>query len=115
MLQQRLQHILSGLKSRSDEAKAKNAQDLQHFVTTELREATAEQCPLLMDDLIHGIFVLVQSSDSNDKKGGILAIGIAAPIFTSMCFPVPCTVPDHHHHQFKVCYYWYARNPTHQE
>ncbi len=75
MLQQRLQYILVGLKSRSDEARAKYAQELLHFVTTELREATAEQCPQLMDDLIHGIFVLIQSSDANDKKGGILAIG----------------------------------------
>eukprot|EP00794_Sanderia_malayensis_P007416 gene7416-8236_t len=74
MLQNRLQHILSGLKSRSDERRAKYAQDLLHFVTTELREATVDQFPQLMDDLIHGIFVLVQSSDSNDKKGGILAI-----------------------------------------
>ena len=76
MLQQRLQHILLGLKSRNDEVRTKYAQELQHFVTTELREATAEQYPQLMDDLIHGIFVLVQSSDANDKKGGILAIGM---------------------------------------
>ena len=76
MLQQRLQHILQGLKSRNDEVQTKYAQELQHFVTTELREATAEQYPQLMDDLIHGIFVMVQSSDANDKKGGILAIGM---------------------------------------
>ena len=75
MLQQRLQQILFGLKSRNEETRAKFAQELQHFVTTELREASAEQYPALMDDLIHGIFELVQSSDVNEKKGGILAIG----------------------------------------
>ena len=77
MLQQRLQHILGGLKSRNDDFRTKSAQELQHFVTTEVREATAEQQYLqLMDDLIHQISVLVQSSDANDKKGGIIAIGI---------------------------------------
>ena len=77
MLQQRLQHILAGLKSRNDDSRTKFAQELQHFVTTEVREATAEQQYLqLMDDLIHQISVMVQSSDANDKKGGIIAIGI---------------------------------------
>ena len=76
MLQQRLQHILAGLKSRNDDVRTKFAQELQHFVTTELREATAEQQYLqLMDDLIHQISVLVQSGDANEKKGGIIAIG----------------------------------------
>ena len=75
-LQQRLQHILTGLKSRYEDSRTKAAQELQHFVTTEVREATAEQQYLqLMDDLIHQISVLMQSSDANDKKGGMTAIG----------------------------------------
>eukprot|EP00795_Rhopilema_esculentum_P000207 gene207-9842_t len=75
MLQQRLQHIVVGLRNRNDEIRTKFAQELQHFVTTELREAYAEQQYLqLMDDLIHQISVFVQSSDANEKKAGILAI-----------------------------------------
>lgn len=33
-----LQQFVSGLKSRSEETRAKAAKDLQHYVTTELRE-----------------------------------------------------------------------------
>lgn len=33
-----LQPIVSGLKSRNEDTRAKSAKDLQHYVTTELRE-----------------------------------------------------------------------------
>ena len=74
-LQQRLQQIVAGLKIRNEEARGRFAQDLQHFVTTELREASSDQYPLLMEQLIRIIFDLVNSPDVNEKKGGILAIG----------------------------------------
>lgn len=37
-----LQQFVSGLKSRNEDTRAKSAKDLQHYVTTELREVTAE-------------------------------------------------------------------------
>lgn len=35
-----LQQFVSGLKSRNEDTRAKSAKDLQHYVTTELREVT---------------------------------------------------------------------------
>jgi hypothetical protein len=74
-LHARLQQIVSGLKSKNEQSRHRTTQELQHFVTTELREATMDQYPDLMDNLIHFIYDLVNSTDVNEKKGGILAIG----------------------------------------
>ncbi|XP_057312523.1 serine/threonine-protein kinase mTOR-like [Hydractinia symbiolongicarpus] len=73
-LQQRLQKIVTGLKNRNEEVRGKYANTLQHFVTTELREATSDQYPELMEQLVRFIYDLVNSADVNEKKGGILAI-----------------------------------------
>ena len=70
-----MQQLLSGLKSRSDESRLLAAKELQHYVSTELREASAEQYTGFMDELNHQIFEMVSSSDTNEKKGGIMAIG----------------------------------------
>lgn len=70
-----MQQRLNGLKSRSDESRMQAAKDLQHYVSTELREASAEQYTSFMDELNHHIFEMVSSSDANEKKGGIMAIG----------------------------------------
>ena len=64
----RLMQIVSGLKSRDEEARERSGQELQHFVRTELREAASEQQPELMDTLIHCIFDLVNSTDVHEKK-----------------------------------------------
>uniref|UniRef100_A0A4W3GLM4 Serine/threonine-protein kinase TOR n=1 Tax=Callorhinchus milii TaxID=7868 RepID=A0A4W3GLM4_CALMI len=69
-----LQQFISGLKSRSEEVRAKSAKDLQHYVTTELREVSQEEATSFYDELNHHIFELVSSSDVNERKGGILAI-----------------------------------------
>ena len=74
-LNARLTQIVSGLKSKNEQKRHRTAQELQHFVTTELREATSDQYPDLMDNLIHSIYDLVNSTDVNEKKGGVLAIG----------------------------------------
>ena len=73
MMQQ--QQLLVGLKSRSDEIRRQAAKDLQHYVSTELREASTEESTGFMDELNHHIFEMVSSSDAHEKKGGILAIG----------------------------------------
>lgn len=70
-----MQSLLAGLKSRSDETRLQAAKDLQHYVSTELREASQEQLTNFMDDFNHHIFEMVSSSDANEKKGGIMAIG----------------------------------------
>ncbi|KAG7266549.1 hypothetical protein CRUP_024048, partial [Coryphaenoides rupestris] len=74
-----LQQFVSGLKSRNEDTRAKSAKDLQHYVTTELREVgnilSQDEATTFYDELNHHIFELVSSSDVNEKKGGILAIG----------------------------------------
>lgn len=67
--------FVTGLKSRHEESRAKAARDLYHYVTTELREVPAEDLTSFMDEFNHHIFEMVSSSDTNEKKGGILAIG----------------------------------------
>lgn len=37
-----LQQFVGGLKSRNEDTRAKSAKDLQHYVTTELREVTVK-------------------------------------------------------------------------
>ncbi|CAM4714382.1 unnamed protein product [Leuciscus chuanchicus] len=69
-----LQQFVSGLKSRNEDTRAKAAKDLQHYVTTELRELSQDEATTFYDELNHHIFELVSSSDVNEKKGGILAI-----------------------------------------
>ncbi|XP_077998557.1 serine/threonine-protein kinase mTOR-like [Glandiceps talaboti] len=69
-----MNQFISGLKSRNEETRAKSAKDLQHYVTTELREVSVDEYTSFMDRLNHFIFELVSSTDVNDKKGGILAI-----------------------------------------
>jgi FKBP12-rapamycin complex-associated protein len=70
-----MQQYVSGLKSRNDEARSKTARDLNHYVTTELREVSMDDLTTFMDEFNHQIFEMVSSSDVNEKKGGILAIG----------------------------------------
>ncbi|XP_012554042.1 serine/threonine-protein kinase mTOR isoform X1 [Hydra vulgaris] len=74
MLQQKMLQILNGLKSPNENHRNKVAQELQHFFTTELREIPADQLNELMDMLTHHICELVNSTNVNEKKGGILAI-----------------------------------------
>ncbi len=66
---------VSGLKSRNDETRLKGANDLQKFVSTELRELPAELHSGALDDINSNIFSLVSSQEVHEKKGGILAIG----------------------------------------
>ena len=67
--------FFSGLKSRSDETRLKAARNLQHFVSTELRELPAERYSEVLDEINQNIFSLMSSPELHEKKGGILAIG----------------------------------------
>lgn len=69
-----LQQFANGLRSRSEETRTKAAKDLQHYVTTELREVSQEDATSFYDELNHFIFEFVSSSDVSERKGGILAI-----------------------------------------
>ncbi|KAJ8022045.1 Serine/threonine-protein kinase mTOR [Holothuria leucospilota] len=69
-----MSQFIDGLRSRHEESRTKAAKALQHYVTTELREVSADERASFMDDLNHHIFELVSSADVNEKKGGILAI-----------------------------------------
>lgn len=44
-----LQQFVSGLKSRNEDTRAKSAKDLQHYVTTELREVRAKTSVVTVD------------------------------------------------------------------
>ena len=70
-----MSHIVAGLKSRHEDVRNRTAQDLKKYVTTELREVSADELTNFMDEFNHHIFEMVSSSDVHEKKGGILAIG----------------------------------------
>lgn len=67
--------FISGLKSKNEDIRLKTTKDLHHYIATELREMSIEEVTKFLDDFNHHIFDMVSSSDMNDKKGGILAIG----------------------------------------
>ncbi|XP_063292058.1 serine/threonine-protein kinase mTOR [Pelobates fuscus] len=69
-----LQQFANGLRSRNEETRTKAAKDLQHYVTTELREVSQDDATQFFDELNHFIFEFVSSSDVSERKGGILAI-----------------------------------------
>lgn len=69
-----VQQFVSGLKSRNREEQNKAAQDLYLFVKTELREMPQDELIQFFDEFNHHIFDMVSSSDSYEKKGGVLAI-----------------------------------------
>lgn len=71
-----LLQFVSGLKSRQVDVRLKTAKDLQLFVKTELREMPQEEVSAFLDDFNHHILEMVSGSDVNEKKGGILAIGM---------------------------------------
>ena len=70
-----VQHLITRLKSRNEETRARAAKELNHYVMTELREVSTEDSATFMDDMNHQIFEMVSSADINERKGGILAIG----------------------------------------
>ena len=72
-----MQHYVSGLKSRNEESRSRAAKELQHYVSTELREVSQDELTTFLDDFNHQIFEMVSSPDMNERKGGILAIGNA--------------------------------------
>lgn len=67
--------FVSGLKSKNEDVRLKTAKELHRYIATELREMSQEDSTKFLDDFNHHIFDMVSSSDINDKKGGILAIG----------------------------------------
>ncbi|XP_056399106.1 serine/threonine-protein kinase mTOR isoform X3 [Hyla sarda] len=69
-----LQQFANGLRSKNEDTRTKAAKELQHYVTTELREVSQEEATQFYDELNHFIFEFVSSSDVSERKGGILAI-----------------------------------------
>lgn len=64
--------FVNGLKSRNKDVQNKAIQELSLYVKTELRETPDD---MFFEDFNHYIFEMLTSSDNNEKKGGILAIG----------------------------------------
>ena len=75
MMTNLMHQFVSGLKSRNDETRARAVRDLNHYVSTELREVSVDDLTLFMDEFNHQIFEMVSSRDVTEWKGGILAIG----------------------------------------
>ncbi|CAG5108662.1 Similar to Mtor: Serine/threonine-protein kinase mTOR (Rattus norvegicus), partial [Cotesia congregata] len=69
-----VQQFVQRLKSRHEDVRNKAARDLCHYVKTELRESSQEEITAFMDEFNHHIIEMVNGSDMNEKKGGILAI-----------------------------------------
>lgn len=68
--------LISGLKSRHTETRHKSIRELLHFVKTDLREMTQEAATQVLDEINQQIHLLTSSYDNNDKKAGILIIGM---------------------------------------
>lgn len=89
-------HFIAGLKHRSEEVRFKTANDLHHFVSTELREMPLDEHTSFMDEFNHHIFEMVSSSDINERKGGILAIGKFVKYVDSItCITILSPLPWH--------------------
>lgn len=71
-----IQQFVVGLKSRHPDVRNKAVHDLSMYVKSELREASADEINKFLDNLNHDIFEMVSGNDVNEKKGGILAIGL---------------------------------------
>lgn len=84
--QQIMNQFISGLKNRNEEVRLKAANDLYHFVTNELRELPQAEITLFLDDFNHHVFEMVSSSDMNERKGGILTIGLLLSICVCLWF-----------------------------
>lgn len=69
-----VQQFVNGLKSRHRDVQNKAVQDLVNYVKTELREMPQDDLKQFFDTFNHHIFDMVNSPDSNEKKGGVLAI-----------------------------------------
>ncbi|XP_058826350.1 serine/threonine-protein kinase Tor [Topomyia yanbarensis] len=69
-----VQQFVNGLKSRNKDAQNKAAQELSLYVKTELREMQQDDLLAFFEDFNHHIFEMLSSTDTNDKKGGVLAI-----------------------------------------
>ena len=82
-LQEIITQFVTGLKNKSEDVRNKSAMDLYRFVVTELREMPSEYHTTFMDKFNHFIFEMVSSSDMNERKGGILAIGMLALIHSN--------------------------------
>lgn len=68
--------LVSGLRSRHAETRHKAIRELLHFTKTDLREMSPEVLTQVLDDFNQQIHALTSSYDNNEKKAGILAIGV---------------------------------------
>ena len=76
MLSSAVQQFVSGLKSRSEDTRARATRELKQYVSTELKEALPEDLTAFLEEFNQQIVEMVSSQDVNEKKGGILAISM---------------------------------------
>lgn len=68
--------LVAGLKSRHAETRHKAIRELLHFTKTDLREMSQESLTQVLDDFNKQIHTLTCSYDNNEKRAGILIIGM---------------------------------------
>lgn len=68
--------FLDGLKSNSDEVRLATVSELRQFVSTELKEAASSTYSEFIEDFCIELEGMLSASDSVEKRGAILAIGV---------------------------------------
>lgn len=76
MTSHQVSDLVLGLKSRNSETRHKAIRELLHFTKTDLREMSQESLSQLLDDFNQQIHALTCSYDNNEKRAGILTIGV---------------------------------------
>lgn len=76
MTSSQVNEFVSGLKSRHAETRHKAIRELLHFAKVELREMSQEVHAQVLDEFNQQIHALTSSYDNNEKKAGILTIGM---------------------------------------
>lgn len=74
MSSSKILQFVAGLKSRNAEVRFKAASDLFLYVKSEVKELSPEELNDFVDEFNKHIYEMVSSSETNENKGGILAI-----------------------------------------
>uniref|UniRef100_A0A915JW13 Uncharacterized protein n=1 Tax=Romanomermis culicivorax TaxID=13658 RepID=A0A915JW13_ROMCU len=74
-------NFVERLTSKNDDEKAKAAQDLFDYLSGELAEKSADDVQLFLDHCDKTISDLLNSSDPNERKGGIYMMGKLINVF----------------------------------
>ena len=69
-----MQEFLTGLKAKDEEVRVLTAYSLHSYVSTDLREVSADALVSFFNEFSSHIYHMGTSSSADDKKGAIYAI-----------------------------------------